>query len=107
MPSELSTFGRLATKLLREKRKTRLDLANAVGITNKAYMTRCLRVKGGSDPMAYAPSPSYLVPWANLLGLEGEQRREFITVGLLAKCTEEDAKVLRRELGIMEPPAEI
>jgi hypothetical protein len=104
MASELSPFGRLVSKHLREKRKARQDLANAVGITNKAYMTRCLRVKGGSDPMAYAPSPSHLVPWADLLGLEGEQRREFIAVGLLARCSDEAAKVLRRELGLGEPP---
>lgn len=100
MPSPLSPFGRLVVKHLKEQGLTRQKLAKVAGITDSAAMTRCLRAKDGTDPKAYAPAPGHLVPWANLLGLVGKERRTFIALGLLDRCSEDVAKALWSELGL-------
>ncbi len=101
MPSvPLSPFGCLVLKHLRATGLAKMDLARAAGLTDTAAMTRCLRRKGSGDPKAYSPPPAALVPWADLLHLTGKERRTFIALGLLDRCTRKDAEQLWRELGL-------
>jgi hypothetical protein len=92
----LSPFGRLVVKHLKNQGITRKALGIAVGVTTPGAMTRMLRDRG--DPKAYAPAPEHLIVWSDLLGLKGKERRQFIAMGLLARCQETTARTLWKEL---------
>jgi hypothetical protein len=97
-PSRLSVFGAMLSAMAKTRGVSKNDLAKAAGISNTATMTRCLQARGIT--MAYAPPITALVPWADKLQLDDEERRRFLMAGLLARVDDRTARLLWKDIGI-------
>ncbi len=101
----LSAFGQLLTRLARERRVSKSQLARAAGCP-PSVLTDGLKERG-EDRKAYHPPLAFLDVWADALGLTGDERDEFILAGHLDRSTDlvrQRFAALRKQVKDLERP---